>query len=180
MSLLKPVETTEAGEAVRASFENLERHIGGVPVMIRLMAHSPAILDTYLHFNHALERTTLTPRVRALITVAVASMHGCDYMLSLGMALAKRQGVEESDLEAAILGHGHDGRTNDILQFAMEIVRQQGDVPEAEVERLLQLGFREQEIVAIIAAVALNIFRNYFNLVVRTDVDSPIASSSPA
>ncbi len=42
------------------------------------------------------------------------------------------------------------------------------------VMALRLVGFGDEEIVEIIAAVALNLFRNYFNLIVKTDVDFPL------
>jgi alkylhydroperoxidase family enzyme len=174
MSLLKPIEPAEATGETKSIFDTLEQNIGRVPMMMRLMAHSPAILDTYVHFNRALERTTLSPRTRALITVAIAEMNADEYTLSLGMALGKRQGVTEAELDAARLGQGHDGKTAATLQLATGIVRSGGRVPHAEVARLLAHEFSSAEIVDIIAVVAINIFRNYFNLALDTDIDSPV------
>lgn len=174
MAALTPIDPTVATGDTRQMFDALQRGIGRVPVMIQLMAHSPAILETYLHFNHALERTSLSPRTRALITVAVAELNSCDYMLSLGMALGIQQGVAMVELEAAREGHATDSKTADTLQFASDIVRRAGHVAPGEVERLREGGFSEAEIVDIVAAVGLNVFRNYFNLVLATDIDTPL------
>ena len=177
MPVLNAIDPKEAASPAKEVLATLERALGRLPEMMRLMANSPAILETYVHFNHALERTTLPPKVRALITVAIAEINGCDYTLSLGTALARRQGVSDAELNDARLGRGPDAKTSDALQFAMNIVRRAGRVPHADVERLLRNGFSDEEIVDIIAAVALNIFRNYFNLVVGTEIDSPVVRS---
>jgi len=177
MALLTPIDSSNATPEVQASFDMLQRRLGRVPRMIALMANSPSVLDTYLHFNHALERTTLSAKTRALITVTIAEINGCDYMRSLGMRLAVRQGVPEADLSAARLGQSTDPKTNDTLQLASSIVRNAGRVPHAELDHLRRGGFSDQEIVDIIAAVSLNIFRNYFNLVVGTEIDSLAAGS---
>jgi alkylhydroperoxidase family enzyme len=174
MALLTPIDPNAATGETKQMFDALDRGIGRVPTMIRLMAHSPAILETYLHFNHAFERTSLSPRTRALITVAIAELSGCDYMLSIGMALGRQQGVAAADLDAARAGRASDSKTAATLQFVTNIVCHGAHVPSDEVERLRQGGFSEAEIVDIIAAVALNIFRNYFNLTLATEIDSPI------
>jgi AhpD family alkylhydroperoxidase len=174
MALLTEIDPKDATGQTKALFDRLERAVGRVPTMIRLMGASPAVLDAYLHFNHALEQTTLSPKTRALITVAIAELNGCDYTLSLGMALGKRQGVPEDELDAARSGRANDAKTRNTLEFATNVVRRAGRVPRANVERLLHNGFSSQEIVDIIAAVALNVFRNYFNLALATDIDSPI------
>jgi len=60
-----------------------------------------------------------------------------------------------------------------ILTFASSIVSRQGRVPHDEIERLRRIGFSDAEIVDVIGLVAVNIFRNYFNLVVDPDFDLP-------
>jgi alkylhydroperoxidase family enzyme len=97
MALLTEIDPKDATGQTKALFDRLERAVGRVPTMIRLMGASPAVLDAYLHFNHALEQTTLSPKTRALITVAIAELNGCDYTLSLGMALGKRQGYPRTN-----------------------------------------------------------------------------------
>jgi uncharacterized peroxidase-related enzyme len=178
MAALREVDPAQATGQTKALFEQLERALGRVPAMVRVMAHSPSILDTYLHFNHALEQTTLSAKTRALIAVAIAEINGCDYTLSLGMALGKRQGVADADLDAARRGQAHDRKTTETLQFATSLVRSKGRVAHADIERLHRGGCSDEEIVDIIAAVALNLFRNYFNLAVDTDIDSPIVKTS--
>jgi uncharacterized peroxidase-related enzyme len=178
MAVLKEIDPKHATGRTKELFDGLDRPLGRVPTMVRLMANSPAILDTYLHFSHALEETTLSPRVRALITVAIAEINGCDYTLSLGMALAKRQGVSDEDLQLARFGRAHDLKTADALCFATSIASRGGRVPRADVERLRRDGFSDAEIVDIVAAVAFNIFRNYFNLLLDPDIDSPVVRTS--
>ena len=177
MALLTPIDSNLATGDVRRMLDALHHSLGRVPTMIRLMAHSPAVLETYLHFNHALERTTLSPSTRALITVAVAELNGCDYTLSLGTALGKRQGVSDAEIELARAGESRDPKTAETLAFVTNLVRSRGRVKVDAVERLRRNGFSEAEIVDIIAAVALNMFRNYFNLALDTDIDSPLVRS---
>jgi len=159
-------------------FDRLAQNMGRVPSMLCVMAHSPAIADAYVHFNQALAKSSLSPRMLALIAVAIAEINGCDYTLSTGVALAKKRGVEERELAEARAGRADDDKTARTLEFATSIVRRAGQVPDGDVERLRQNGFSDQEIIDIIGAVGLNIFRNYFNLVVGTDIDVPVVRSS--
>ena len=178
MSVLKPIEPSDATGVTKEIFDHLEKNMNRIPAMVRVMAHSPAIAETYMHFNQALAKSSLSPRTLALITVAIAEISGCDYTLSIGIALARRHGVEEPELAAARAGRAEDDKTARTLEFATSIVRRVGQVPHEDVERLRQSGFSDREIVDIIGAVGLNIFRNYFNLVVGTDIDVPVARTS--
>src|SRR5215467_10583992 len=161
MSALKTIERNDATGRTKEIFDELDRTLTRVPAMVRLMANSPAILDAYIHFNHALEQTTLSPKRRALITVAIAELTRCDYVLSIGIAIAKRQGVADDELQAARRGRSSDDRTARTLEFATDIVRLGGRVPQTRIHQLRREGFSDAEIVDIVGVVGLNLFRNY-------------------
>ena len=59
------------------------------------------------------------------------------------------------------------------MKFAALAVKQQGHVPPSEVEALRQAGYSDQEIVELIGMIAIDIWRNLFNLIVGTTVDFP-------
>jgi AhpD family alkylhydroperoxidase len=172
MALLNMVDPNEATDEVRVLYEGFSRAVGRLPDMVRLMAHSPAILDAYLHFNRALERTTLSARTRAVVAVAIAELVGCDYVLSAAIRIGRRHGVTDVELEAARHGLADDAKTADVLALATSIVRSAGRVPRLEIERFQRRGLSDEEIVDVIGVVGLNLFRSYFNLVLDTDVDS--------
>lgn len=127
-------------------------------------------------------------RLRALITTAVAELNGCDYTLSVAMLLGGHVGLTEQELSAARQIQSSDPRTAAALRFAAHLVQRRGRVPAAEVEELRGCGFSDEEIVEMVALVALNLFRNYLNLVAETEIDFPAvrtgqqqaASSFPA
>jgi alkylhydroperoxidase family enzyme len=60
------------------------------------------------------------------------------------------------------------------------VVRQRGQVPPSDVEALRAAGYTDEEIVEAIAAIAVNIFTNYFNNIVGTEIDFPIVRSASA
>ena len=78
MQVLNAIDPTTATGRAKELFGAVEQRLKQVPNMLRLMANSPAILGAYLQFNEAFEHTRLTPRLRGLITVAVAELNGCD------------------------------------------------------------------------------------------------------
>ena len=53
-------------------------------------------------------------------------------------------------------------------------------ISDDDIREIRIAGFGEEEIVEIVAHVALNIFTNYFNLVAQTEIDFPrIADIDP-
>lgn len=173
MQVLRPVDPDTASGKTRELLGAVKQRLNAIPNMIRLMANSPAILGAYLKFNEAFDETRLTPKLRGLMTAAVSELNGCEYTLAVAMALGRREGLTEDELNAARRIEANDPKTLAALRFAARAVRERGRVPSVEVEGLRSAGFSDEEIVEMIGVVALNIFRNYFNLIAGTEVDFP-------
>jgi alkylhydroperoxidase family enzyme len=57
-------------------------------------------------------------------------------------------------------------------------VKHRGHLPTTEVETLRAAGVTDQEIVEVIATVAVNIFTNYFNHIADTEIDFPVVHAA--
>ena len=178
MQLLKPVNPSGNNDATQELFATIEQRLKRVPNMLKVMGNSSAILTAYLRFNEAFDQTKMTAKMRGSITAAIAESNGCDYTLSVAYALGRAEGLSEDELNAARRGQSKDPRIDAALRFALEVVNQRGHVPVSSVNNLRQVGFDDEEIVEIVALVALNIFRNYFNLVAGTEIDFPLVTTN--
>ena len=93
-----PVPAREAVPAAsQPSLEAVEKQLGVVPNLFRLVALSPAALQGFLGLNGALGKA-LDVKTRERIAIAVAQVNGCDYCLSahtyLCLNLAKIDSAE--------------------------------------------------------------------------------------
>ena len=156
--------------------DTVEKQLGVVPNMFRLIASSPAALQGYTANNAALART-LDVKTRERIALAVAQVNGCDYCLSahtyLGLNLAKISGEE---IALNRMGRSGDPKADVAVRFAASIARERGRVAEA----VRKAGFSDGQIVEIIAVTAENFFTNLLNVVAGTDIDFPVVQASEA
>jgi uncharacterized peroxidase-related enzyme len=180
MQVVKAVDPKNAEGQTKELFGAIEQRLKRVPNMIQLMGNSPAVLRAYLQFNQAFDEVKMSPKLRGLITTTVSEINGCDYTLSTAFALGKREGLSEEDLTAARRAEASDPKTSAALRFAAKTVGERGHVSAQEVEKLRDAGFGDEEIVEIIGLVALNLFRNYFNLIAGTEVDFPLVKAHRA
>jgi AhpD family alkylhydroperoxidase len=105
-----------AREAVPADSQPMlaavEKQLGVVPNMFRLVALSPAALQGYLGSSGALSKA-LDVRTRERIALAVAQVNGCDDCLSahsyLGLNLAK---IDEAEIALNRKGASSDAKAN--------------------------------------------------------------------
>lgn len=71
------------------------------------------------------------------------------------------------------MGQSADPRTQAALTFALKVVRDRAAVAEADVAALKAAGFDDEEVVEIVAHVALNLFTNYVNVALAVPLDFP-------
>lgn len=173
MQILKSIDLSTANDKTKQLLESFKQLRGRVPNMIGVMAQSPAILEAYLNFNKAFEGARMPAKLRGLITTTLAQLLGCEYVLSIAAALGTREGISAEEFEAARKGTSSDPKIAQALRLAKRMVEAHGQVDPSEITSLQQAGYSDQEIVEIIGLVALNLFRIYFNLAVRTEVDFP-------
>src|SRR6056297_2741433 len=155
--------------------------LGSVPNLFRITATSPAALEGYLGLSGALAKGSLTPQTRERIALAIGQINGCEYCLSahayLGKNLAK---LDEAEIAANRAGGSSDPKANAALRFATRLVRERGQVTEADVSAVRMAGYSDAELVEIVAHVALNTLTNYLNEAFDTPIDFPVVGASAA
>ena len=168
-------------EASKPLLAAVQKQLGVVPNLMKLVGHSPAALEGYLSLNGALGKGKLSVQLRERIALTIAEYNGCDYCLSahdyLGRNVAKLSGAE---LDAARRGRSEDARTEAALQFALRVAQSRGQVTDAEIATLRLAGFDEAEVIEIVANVAVNVLTNYINNVALTDIDFPVLQAKLA
>ena len=158
----------------------VEKQLGTVPNLFRLVSSSPAALEGYLGLNGALGRT-LDAKTRERIALAIAQANGCDYCLSahsfLGLNLAK---IDEAEIALNRAGHSGDAKADAAIVFARRVLDARGKVSDADLAEVRLAGFTEAQVIEIIAAVALSVLTNYINNVAQTDIDFPAVLAAQA
>ena len=176
--------TIPAREAAPAASKPLldavEKQLGVVPNLFRLVALSPAALQGFLGLNGALGKA-LDVRTRERIALAVAQINGCDYCLSahsyLGLNLAK---IDAAEIALNRQGASSDAKANAAVAFAAKVVKSRGKIVDADLQAVRAAGFTDAQIVEIVAVVAENVFTNFVNIVAQTEIDFPVVRASEA
>jgi uncharacterized peroxidase-related enzyme len=105
--------------------------------------------------------------------VAIANRNACEYCLAAHTALGRKAGASSEQMAAAQIGQSSDPATAAALSFALKVVEQRAQVTDGDVQALRAAGFDDEQIVEILAHVALNLFTNYVNVAFDVPVDFP-------
>ena len=180
MSRLAIPARDDIPEASKPILDAVQKQLGVVPNMYRLIAQSPAALRGFTTNNSALTKT-LDVKTRERIALAVAQLNGCDYCLSahsyLGLNLAK---ISPEEVTRNRKGASGDAQANAAVSFAAKVVRERGHITEADINAVRDAGFSDGQIVEILAVTAENIFTNLLNVVAETDIDFPVVRANNA
>jgi uncharacterized peroxidase-related enzyme len=176
-----PATIEESPADSRPLLEGVKKMLGSVPNLFRLVAVSPAALEGYLGMFGALGKGELPAPTRERIALAVAEINGCNYCLSahtyLGKNLAK---LDEAEITANRNGASNDPKADAAVKFAARIARERGHVSEDDLRSVKVAGYSDGQIIEIVQHVALNVWTNYLNEALKTEVDFPVIKSRAA
>lgn len=157
----------------KALLDSIHAVFGATPNMFRAVANSPAALQSMWAAFGALGGGVIAPKLGEQIAVAVADRNACGYCLAAHTVLGRNAGASAEEMQQAQAGESADMKTQAVLRFALKLVNERGQVGDADVQGLREVGFGDEEIVEILAHVALNLFTNYVNVAFAVPVDFP-------
>ncbi|SLN61587.1 carboxymuconolactone decarboxylase family protein [Pseudooctadecabacter jejudonensis] len=159
----------------------VEKSLGSVPNLFRLLATSPEALEGYLGLDGALSKGKLGVATRERIAIAIANTNGCDYCNAAHTFLAKTLAkLDEAEVAANRAGASKDAKAHAAVSFAVKVATAKGRVSEQDISNVRAAGFSNAEIIEIIGLVALNVLSNYVNEVFQTEVDFPPITTAAA
>lgn len=173
MPRIQAIDPEEATGKTKSLFDNVQTRMGMVPNIVRTIGNSPAALEGYLNFNSALAGGVLPAKLREQIALTVSQINGCNYCIAAHCAIGQSLGLSEEELADGLRGSSPVSKIESALRFARQVVENRGGVSDDNVQALRNAGYSDEEIMEIIANIAINIFRNYANKVAGTTVDFP-------
>jgi len=173
---LKAIDLHAATGKAKDLLDAVKAKLGLVPNMARVMANSPEVLESYVHFSGALGHGALSPKIREQIALLVAQQNHCNYCLSAHTLIGKLTGLTPAEILDSRKGFGETAHTTAGLVFAEKVLKNRGGVAMSDFAAVREAGFSDGEIAEIIAHVALNVFTNYFNVANEVEIDFPAVS----
>jgi AhpD family alkylhydroperoxidase len=167
----------DAPGAVQEPLAAQAARVGRVANIHGEMAHAPVVLATYAAMQSAIaEHGTFDRRTKEAIALAVGAVDGCDYCQAAHTASGRKAGLS-LDQTIAIRAHSvdFDPKLDALLDVAREIASHVGAVQDTTWKQALEAGWTDTELTELFAHVAVNLYTNYFNHYVETELDLPAA-----
>jgi uncharacterized peroxidase-related enzyme len=171
MALVRYVSTPEAAESIRPHFQRVEERGHQVPNFLRVLAHSPELLEGFIALNGALNRIALDPKLRELAYIRASEINSCGYCLDHHKKAARKARLDErqaNETESYAGNELYDDLQRDVLQYTEEVTRNV-IVSDDLIERLKQ-KLTDREIVELAVTVALANFTNRISETLRLEL----------
>ena len=101
MARLKQVSESEAKGKTAELYAGIKEKLGRVPNVHQAMAVNPGFLEVMLKLAGAAGKG-LDMRTKELINIAVSAANNCQYCLDAHVAIAKKHGVSDAEIHAAV------------------------------------------------------------------------------
>ncbi|GAB3668601.1 carboxymuconolactone decarboxylase family protein [Nocardioides korecus] len=173
-----PVHTVEsAPEDSRVELKELESKFGKVLNIHGEMAHSPVVLQSYIALQQVIaDYGSFDGRTREAIALAVGNVDECSYCQAAHTAGGKAAGLTGEEMVQVRRDEvGFDTKLGALLTLAREMTAHKGTVADTSWNRALEAGWSDTQLTELSTHVTLNLFTNYFNHLVDTELDLPAA-----
>lgn len=175
MQRLNSVNPQVAQGRTRELLDAVDRAFGMVPNAVRVMANSPAVLESFLAFSSAMGRLQIGGKLHNQVKLTTSESNACSYCTSIISAVAPKEGLTADDILAGRTANSEDRRAKAALTFAYDVLESRGKVSNQQLADVRAAGFGDTEIVEIVASVVLGCFTNFLNNVADTELDIPRA-----
>jgi len=160
--------------------DNVDKMLGFVPNLHRLMSISPNALSGWATLMGSLAKT-LDVKTRDGIALAVSEADGCDYCLAAHSFIAGNLAKNPADeIELNREGRSSDPKRQAAVVFAKALIETRGKVSDAQFAGVRDAGWTDANIVEMIALTAQFPLTNFVNNAVQTPIDFPEVSPAKA
>jgi len=108
----------------------IEANYGEVPYIFSFMKDQPELFVTKILHNNAILKSSqaLDPKTLELISIAVAAAIRCSHCLKLHLRIAKRMGITDDEIGAALLTAGNLANATVLAMATRELNEEQEEV----------------------------------------------------
>jgi uncharacterized peroxidase-related enzyme len=166
MGVVNPLTKEQVSPELQDTFEKLAARAGKVPNIFAVMAHRPAVLNTFLPLYKAvISDGTVGAKYKELAYLRASMVNGCEYCTRAHMASSKGAGVTAEQV-AALPFYSRsplfDDKEKATILYADRVTRGPAGIRSSELQELRKF-FDEGQIVELTLAVCMANFTNRFN-----------------
>jgi AhpD family alkylhydroperoxidase len=150
---------------------------GQLPNFLGVLAGSPAALRAYARFRSELRHGKLKLATLERIALAVAEHYQCEPNIAMHSRTARAAGLAIDEVAQARQFTSKDPSEAALLRYVKAVLEDRGRVPMHLHEEAREAGWDDEQLLEVIAAVALEAFSAMVNVAGEVPVDGSSEAS---
>src|SRR6266403_2994045 len=170
-----PIYTIEsAPEQSKPALQSLKTAFGMVPNIAGVMANSPVLINSLVGLFQRVHGGSFTEAQIQTILLTNAVTNACAWAVAFHTALALKEGIDQTDVNAIREGRLPKKRQYAALStLARSLIEKRGHLDDQDVDKFIDAGFGKDLLLEVIAVVAASTITNYTGSVTKPPLDAP-------
>jgi uncharacterized peroxidase-related enzyme len=167
---LHTIET--APEGSKGILEGALKQNGFIPNLYKIMAESPEVLKAYTQMNQLFTETSLNPVEKNIVWLTVSYNNSCHYCMAIHSMVAQMFKLPDEMVEALRTNQPlSDTKLETLRRFTALLVEKRGWASDEEIQKFLDAGYTQKNVLELIVGIGQKIISNYVNHITRTPLD---------
>ena len=146
---------------------------GMVPGLHGVLAASPQLLKAYQTLHELFTNTSFNADELTVVWQTINVEHACHYCVPAHTGIVGMMKVDESITEALRNETPlADAKLEALRTMTLAVVRERGNVSQADLDAFYAAGYGEQQVLEIILGLSQKVISNYTNHIAHTPVDA--------
>ena len=179
-TLFAPLAIVTAPDSSKPILEQIQKCYRFIPNLMAILANSPTALQGYLALDAIWEDGSFPPWERQLILLAASVENECNYCVAVHSSIAKNALHIPTQIISAIANNTSltDGKLNALICLVKELVRERGYASEASLKNFIAVGYRKEQVMELLLAIALKTISNYLDHISPAPIDPAFAAEN--
>jgi len=158
-----PIQSiASAPEKSKPVLEQLQQTFGLIPNIAGAMANSPELIKAFIGLFQQVHAGTFSEAEIQTLLLTNAVTNSCAWAVAFHTMLALKQDVAAADVEAIRARRAPaDKRLAALSTLARKLIEKRGHVIEQDLAAFIEVGFKRQQTLEILAVVAASTITNY-------------------
>lgn len=174
------VHTLEsAPEKSRPALEGLKKNLGLVPNLAATMAESPTLVNGFIGAFGNFHGGSFTGGEKQVLLLTNAVTNTCPWAVAFHSTAALREGVAAADVQAIRERRAPgDARAAALSAFTRALIEKRGHVDARDLEAFTAAGFAADQVLEVIAGLAVSVMANYAGNITRPPLEPPFQAQA--
>lgn len=174
MSVYRVHTMESAPEKSTPALESLRKSFGLIPNLAATMAESPTLVTAFVAAFSQFHGGTLTSGHRQVLLLTNAVANRCPWAVAFHSTLALKEGVAEEDVRALRGGRlPTDAELAALSALTRALIEKRGHLDESDHKAFTGAGFGPDQVLEVIAGLAVSVMANYTGNITRPPVEEP-------